>query len=120
MKLYHYSNQPNLQFIDTKFDGSNGYTKSDTFHQLSYFYPTREAKEKFFDSASYRYSVEIPPEKLYHTYSDNDGWFASLSTNGLITKLKEHGYLGLVFIQPSGLTVVVLFYPQKIIEKEIL
>jgi len=118
MKLYHYSNKPDLEFIDPTFDGSHGYTKSDTFHQLSYFYLTNEFREKFFNSASYRYSVEVSSEKIYDTFTDGKGWFISFSTNDLITKLKENGYSGLSFVQPSGLVVVVSFYPQEIIGRE--
>lgn len=121
-KLYHYSNE-DFEIVSPKFFGANQHTSTtrDSEVPRSYFYLNENDREKFFRGAKYRYTVGIDGTKIYDLTFDELGLTQRFGNyDELFRELKKRGYIGVRFLQIENREAVALFYPQKILSKEVL
>jgi len=124
MKLYHYSNE-DFEIVSPKFFGTNQHSfgaARDSEVPRSYFYLNKDDREKFFRGAKYRYTVGVNQNEIYDLQFDELNLFnkRSYTLDDILKELKKRKFIGFRFSNSETREVVALFYPQKIIEKEIL
>lgn len=130
LKLYHWSNQPNLKILDPKFHGTGiKGAEAKRKAQFPQYYVNRiyygtGKYEKEVGLGSYRYSVVVDTNKLYNLAKDKDDFAAKARDewgNFNISKaekiIKNAGYLG---VFNPDYDVVAIFQPLIPIKKEVL
>ena len=113
IKLYHFSNSDFKGYIRPSFFGLNSYSRHSkrlSGVKRSYFYLNRDSGiEYFLSGCRYLYVTSIDKSELYDLESGNITKFKDIYFTA-----KKLGYKGII----SGNTAV-LFYPIKIIKKEL-
>ena len=117
MKLYHYSNA-DLNIISPRFFKANSHTPGDSEIPRSYFYFSKDDREKFFLGSAYLYTVGVDERRIYDLSFDELFLLNNRDTiDDTLREIKNRGFIGVRFKQNGSREIVALFYPQRIIEK---
>ena len=117
IKLYHYTNKPDIEKISPSFFGNNSYTgvsnRISSFKR-SYFYDKPDP-EILLKNSRYCYTAKIKANELYNLTDDilslNKGQY---NFTEILWKLKKLKYKGIVGSVNEKYNVICLFYDVKV------
>lgn len=114
MKLYHFSNA-DLDIIKVDNFGEHSYTCASvrvSAVKRTFFYLEPEPVEKiFFKNARFRYTVDVPDDKLYDCRADENGYFKQFDVNtDEFYQYLAKKYLGIVYYTATGWQCACLFH----------